>query len=493
MRSLFLKIFLWFWLSVILISSALVVIALITHSNSDKAEWQNQAIVAAEAAQSVDVYEREGAAALKKHFESLPKRPMNAFLFDDQGREVLGNKPPKEAIQLAQSQFSLPALLLGPGSEITESTSPHYMPRPGGSNEQPSGAVPHALPPGAARNLASVKAEQVVGASGRRYTFLVVIPPLSVRTFLTFLGTDELVRLVVGLLLAGMFCLLLARHITAPVMRLRQTANKIAAGDFSARVVTATDKRKDEIGLLSQQFDQMAERVESLLADHKRLLSTVSHELRSPLTRLSVAAALLRQCPEEEKLEYLNRIELETEQLNKLISQLLALSRIESGVDASSRAEIVDLVSLVQEVAADGNFEAHARSCSVAVRALDPCVTTGNADQIRGAVENVVRNAIRHTKTNSEVEISMLRREGAPSAKAVVRVLDHGTGVPEADLKKIFLPFYRVPSPDGPDSDGSGLGLAIVERVARTHGGSVRAINAAEGGLLVELELPLSS
>jgi two-component system sensor histidine kinase CpxA len=337
-----------------------------------------------------------------------------------------------------------------------------------------------------------VKTEQVVGASGRRYTFLVVIPPLSVRSFLNFLGRDELLRLAVGLLLAGVFCFWLARHITAPLMRLRQATNKIEAGDLSARACAGRNKRKDEIGLLSQQFDQMAERVESLLSDHKRLLSTVSHELRSPLTRLSVAAALLRLCPEEEKLEYVNRIELETEQLNKMISQLLALSRIESGVDARARQEPVDLVSLVQEVAADGNFEAQARSRSVAVGTLDPCVASGIADQIRGAIENVVRNAIRHTRANSEVEISMRRQEEAPTTRAVVQVRDHGPGVPEADLKKIFLPFYRVSSSEESDSDGSGLGLAIAERVARMHGGAVRAINAPGGGLLVELELPVS-
>jgi len=496
MRSLFLKIFLWFWLSVILISSTLVVIALITHSNSDKAEWQNQAIVAAEAAQSVDIYERQGAAAVKKHFESFPKRPMNAYLFDDQGREVLGNNPPRQAIQLAKKEFSLPTLLLGRGAENHEATPPQYLPMsPRGTNDQTPKSVPLAVPSFASGESAPavVKATQVTGASGRRYTFLVVIPPLSVRTLLTFIGAGALARLVVGLLLAGVFCFWLARHITAPLMRLRQAANKLEAGDFSARACVGRNKRKDEIGMLSQQFDQMAERVESLLADQKRLLSTVSHELRSPLTRLSLAAALLRQCPEEEKLEYVNRIELETEHVNRLISQLLALSRIESGVDAGSRGETVDLVSLVQEVAADGNFEAQARCRSVAVGSLDSCVTTGNADQIRGAVENVVRNAIRHTRENSEVEISMARQETMPNPRAVVRVLDHGPGVPESDLKKIFLPFYRVVSSDESDSDGSGLGLAIVERVARTHGGTVRAINAQGGGLLVELELPLSS
>jgi len=228
-----------------------------------------------------------------------------------------------------------------------------------------------------------------------------------------------------------------------------------------------------------------------VLADHEWLLSTVSHELRSPLTRLSVAAALLRQCPEEEKLEYADRIELETEHLNKLIAQLLTLSRIESGVDMSSRKQTIDLTNLVQEVAADGNFEAQARSCSVSVGTLDLCVTTGIIDQIRMAIENVVRNAIRHTEVNSHVEITVRKQGDPPNGAAVVGVRDHGPGVADSDLQKIFQPFYRASS-DGSNSECSGLGLAITERIARKHGGAVRAVNVANGGLLVELEFPLN-
>jgi two-component system sensor histidine kinase CpxA len=251
-------------------------------------------------------------------------------------------------------------------------------------------------------------------------------------------------------------------------------------------------KRRDEIGVLSRQFDRMAERIQSLLADHEWLLSTVSHELRSPLTRLSVAAALLRQCPEEEKVEYVDRIELETEQLNKLIAQLLTLSRIESGVESASRKQRIDLTNLVQEVAADGNFEAQARSCSVSVGALDPCVTTGIIDQIRTAIENVVRNAIRHTRVDSDVVITVRKQGDPPNGAAVVGVRDHGPGVADSDLQLIFQPFYRA-SPDGSTSGGSGLGLAITERIARKHGGTVRAFNAPNGGLLVELEFPLNA
>ena len=131
--------------------------------------------------------------------------------------------------------------------------------------------------------------------------------------------------------------------------------------------------------------------------------------------------------------------------------------------------------------------------CGVFVGPVDACATTGVVDQIRRAIENVVRNAIRYTKAHSQVEIALRRQEAPPGATALIQVRDFGPGVPDSDLQKIFLPFYRVPSDDVSNSNGSGLGLAITERIVRMHGGSVRASNAKDGGLLVELELPMKT
>ena len=498
MRSIFLKIFLWFWLTVVLIVSILEIMSAVSRSNSEQAEWQNRVFVAGEAARAVDIYEQQGAAALREHLQHMPKRPLEIYLIDDHGNDVLGQKAPQQVIQFMHKDPAdpVPSLLLGPGPRVEKPNPPFsYVPKsPQGSTREPLTPVPIVVTPKAIGDHvpAAVRAERIRGASGHEYTFLAVIPPLSLKTLAASLSLEITLRLVAVLLIAGIFCFWLARHITAPVAQLRQAANKIALGDFSARASSTMPKRQDEIGVLGRHFDKMTERIETLLADHQRLLSTVSHELRSPLTRLSVAAALLRQCPEEEKLEYVDRIELETEHLNKLIAQLLTLSRIESGVDAGSRKETIDLANLVQEVAADGDFEAQCRSRSVSVGAVDPCVVTGIGDQVRRAIENVVRNAIRHTKANSEVEITLRRRGTDPASTAVVQVRDHGPGVPDAELEKIFLPFYRVSSPDELNSEGSGLGLAITERIARTHGGTVRAANAPDGGLLVELELPVT-
>jgi two-component system sensor histidine kinase CpxA len=235
----------------------------------------------------------------------------------------------------------------------------------------------------------------------------------------------------------------------------------------------------------------MAEWIESLVRGQQRLFGDISHELRSPLARLSVAEGLLRQCPPEERTEYLDRIVLEVEHLDQLIGQLLTLARIDSGAD-SSRAERVELSSLIQEVAVDGNFEAQAKSCSVKIDSTDVCTTTGAREQLRRAIENVVRNAIRYTQPSTGVEIT-LRKQSAPAlSRAVIQVRDHGPGVSSEHLEKIFLPFYRIAAISGEPSGGAGLGLAITERIVRMYGGSVSATNALDGGLIVNLELSLT-
>ena len=498
MHSLFLKIFLWFWSSVVLVSLTTALIAAITQSNFQSGAWQNQAFLDIEAARSVEIYEREGAGALKKHFEDLPKRPLYAYLLDEHGTEVLGQKLPEQAIRFMHEEFdkSLPTLLLGPAKAEETSNPLRYAPLPPKvAPGQPLRVAPIPEHPKDVRRsgLILVAADQVVGPSGRRYTFLVAIPPLSIKTLLTSFRISIVAQWGAGLFLVGIFCFWLARHITRPVVQLREAAGQIADGHLSTRVPPALHGRRDEIGLLGQHFDRMAERIESLVAGQQRLLSTVSHELRSPLTRLSLAAGLLRQCSQEEIVEYLDRIEFETEQLDKLIAQLLTLSRVESGADAGLVKEEIDLAGLIQEIAVDGNFEARARSCMVCVGPVESCVTTGVPDQVRRAFENVVRNAIRYTKAHSQVEITMRREGESPSATAVIQVRDYGPGVPDTDLAKIFQPFYRVPSSDGSTTTGTGLGLAITERIVRMHRGAVRAVNAPEGGLIVELTLPLKA
>jgi two-component system sensor histidine kinase CpxA len=290
--------------------------------------------------------------------------------------------------------------------------------------------------------------------------------------------------LVVGV--SGLICFVLARHITTPLFELSRGAATLAVGDLTARVSANVRNRPDEIGQLGRDFDRMAERLQSLVGSHKRLLGDVSHELRSPLSRLLVALGLARRASAEEVPELLDRIGLEARRLDGLIGQLLTLSRIESGSHATA-ASAIDLAALVREVVSDADFEARAQSRRVLVTAVEECTVSGFEELLRSSVENVVRNGVRFTREGTAVDVS-LRRE---RERAVIRVRDHGPGVPDTMLSKIFLPFQRGQTTHGTLNEGSGLGLAIAQRAVAANGGGIAAINAADGGLIVEIEFPL--
>ena len=218
----------------------------------------------------------------------------------------------------------------------------------------------------------------------------------------------------------------------------------------------------------------------------------ISHELRSPLARLSVALDLARKRAGQAAAGDLDRIEREAKRLNEMVGQLLALSRWESN-GGRQRAETFDLAALVREVAADADFEAQGRNASVVVAEADACGMKGTPQLLRSAVENVVRNAVRYTAEGTAVKISLRRLSDGGAAEAVITVKDEGVGVPEESLRDIFRPFYRMDDSRTRETGGTGLGLAITERAVRLHGGTVTASNAPGGGLLVELRLPLAA
>ncbi len=286
--------------------------------------------------------------------------------------------------------------------------------------------------------------------------------------------------------LAGaIFCYFLSRYLTRPLQQLSEAATGIAEGRLETRVHPSLRKRRDEIAGLARNFDRMAERLEAMVTGQRRLLAEVSHELRSPLSRLIVALSLVKQGPPDEADENLARIGLEARRLDTLIGQLLTLTRIDSGVDRGSPARF-DLTNLAQEVASDADFEGRARNRRVVLQRSDACIMDGFEEQLRSGVENVVRNAVRHTAEGTNVEIS-LERSGE---RALLRVRDYGSGVPQNMLAEIFQPFRRVA---GGNSDGAGLGLAIAERAVSINRGSIRASNAPGGGLVVEIDLPLAA
>jgi two-component system sensor histidine kinase CpxA len=273
---------------------------------------------------------------------------------------------------------------------------------------------------------------------------------------------------------------------------LRSATQKLANGELSARAGAIGARRRDEIAELVRDFDAMAERLENLVNAQSRLLNDISHELRSPLARLSVALGLARQRTGPEAAGNLDRIELESNRLNELIGRLLALARMEGGDQAAQTFPVL-VGELVCDIAKDATFEAQGRKCRVKCEISQDAVVMGNPALLHSAVENVVRNATRYTGENSDVEIQVERRETGNGAEAIVRIADRGPGVPEASLEKLFRPFYRLDDARGRRTGGVGLGLSITERAIRLHGGSVRAANRAGGGLVVEIRLPATA
>jgi two-component system sensor histidine kinase CpxA len=312
------------------------------------------------------------------------------------------------------------------------------------------------------------------------------------RSFLwSLLGRDKEVRLFVFLPVAGIICYLLARTFTAPLAHLRRISRQIAAGDLTARIGTSLGKPGNEIGDLARDFDHMAERMEGLVNGQKRLLLDISHELRSPLARLNLALELAKNRFNAEEDPHLARIGRESERLNALIGQLLSLTRSE-GFVINGETPQLPLDALIVEVIGDVDFETRGRGCGVEMRAVAPLVVVGSRELLRQAIENVVRNGAYYTPVNTRVQVELFSACEHGASWAVIRVCDHGPGVPEEKISQLTEPFFRVAEARERNSGGTGLGLAIAQQVVQQHGGSLHFQNNSEGaGLIVDIRLPL--
>ena len=298
-------------------------------------------------------------------------------------------------------------------------------------------------------------------------------------------------RVVVVLLITGLVCFALARYLATPVTRVRRAAQQIARGDLTARAAEKQARGRDELSGLTRDFDAMAERLEALVTAQTRLLGDVSHELRSPLARMNLALELARRGDATKKDAALDRIQRESARLEELIAELLTLSRLETGLKLREGVPLVNVAELARDVAADADFEAARRQVRVTLSTeLESAPVRGDSELLRRAIENVARNAVRHTDEGSTVEMT-LDREGDCWT---LSIHDHGPGVPETEMASIFQPFYRVESARerSINENGTGLGLAIADRAARAHGGRIGARNALGGGLIVQIDLPVA-
>lgn len=458
------KIFLWFWLGIVAVGGTLVLLTEITHSRAkDDALWRERygPRVDLWARQATQILESDGTAALRKYIASFDVPPSRRnYLFDASGHEVLGQDVPPPVLKVLSA--------VGDAAN----TEQRFF------------------------RQDRIIAEKIISPAGRAHVVIVAFPQPSLlyAPLVDFLSEDlgrgGVIRLAAILAVAGALCFWLARQITSPIDKLRAATRELANDHLATRVDKTILSRGDELADLGNDFDRMAERIETLVSAQRRLLSDVSHTLRSPLARLNVALGLARQQANPEVLDHLDRIERETDRLNKLIGQLLTMARVESGLDHGAQ-KIFDLGMLVEEVAADGDYEARSRQRVVQLRQPAPCMVEGVREMLRTAVENVVRNAVHHTAERTPVEIGLECVDVGRDQRAVITVRDHGAGVPEAALGELFTPFHQVTDSAQRPADSTGLGLAITARAFRLHGGAVAAANAPGGGLVVTLQLPM--
>jgi signal transduction histidine kinase len=289
---------------------------------------------------------------------------------------------------------------------------------------------------------------------------------------------------IVGGLLASLLCAAgLAWYVAKPIRQLRGAFDAAADGNLEVRIGERMGKRNDELADLGHDFDRMTGHLRALMDGQRRLLHDVSHELRSPLARLQAAIGLARQQPARLE-DSLQRIEREGERMNRLVGELLTLSRLEAGVGAP--LERVDLGELIGDLVADARYEAIGKSITVNCQNPAKFFVRANGELLHRAIENVVRNALRYSPVGGVVSVAL---SSLGAGLCQIEITDQGPGVPGSDLEAIFTPFFR-----GTDQgEGYGLGLAIARRVLTAIDGKIHAENAVDRGLRVVMKLPTTA
>lgn len=446
----FLKIFVWFWLAMAMIVGAVVGVYFATRSAPLQEQWRTfiGEEIDLNSETAVQIFENEGTKGLEEYLARMKtRRRVNSIGFFDRNHSLIaGDLQYGEIEPLFKS--------------VAESGQTEFVRLP----DKTYGA------------------KLLRTESGDEFIYVLELhrfraPPINTET-LVF--SALLVIAIVSLV-----CYALASYISAPISRLRRATQSFAAGNLEARVSVPSGQKGDEIAELSRDFNEMGERIGSLITAEKRLTQDISHELRSPLARMNIALELARNSANEETMPQLNRLSLESERLNDLISQLLTLSKLESGTDEFEK-QIVNLTTVVMQTADDADFEARGNKKSVELGETQKALVFGNETLIRSAIENVLRNAVKYSPENKPVKVSIKNN----AKNSVVCIEDAGGGVPEDEIENIFKPFYRVHQARERKTGGNGIGLAITSRAMKNHNGTITAKNTIDG-FLVELTFPL--
>ncbi len=327
---------------------------------------------------------------------------------------------------------------------------------------------------------------QLRDANGQVYTLLSASrrPP---RTLLAPGPQGVGLRLGVAAVISALLSVLLARYLAAPLGHLSRASRQLATGDLTVRVGAILDQRKDEFGQLALDMDEMAGRLQASQQANQRLLRDVSHELRSPLARLRVALEIARNKDQSLVAAELNRIELESERLEKLVDEVLSLLR-ESSAPQELKLLHFDLAEMLQDLANTVNYEVADDGEQIELCLQAPLTLEADQELLWRVFENLLRNALLHSGGSGNIQISAKQ---VSSNELQVSVSDSGPGIAETHISRIFEPFYRVDEARNRSSGGHGLGLAIAASAVRRHGGRISASNRQGGGLEVLVSLPV--
>lgn len=455
MRSLLLRIFLSFWLIIIVtVSTAGVAGFLYAERMRDAIENFEIGDTLLDASAALDAGGREGLADWVR--DNQKSRTIAIFVLDERGHDILDRRVPFGLTRAFRRHREHPRM------HILDDRDPGNLRR----------SRPH---------------PQLVAADGSVYTFFVAPSRASHSVWTT--ADARWLLFVIALLVSGIVSYFLATAISGPVRKLRNATVALADGDLDVRVAESVGKRRDEFGMLGRDFDSMAENLQQAATRQTELSRNISHELRSPLARIRVAVELAKQkngdMPEFERLDH------EAERLDALIGQILSYTKLHTSPDTNPAP--IEIDELIHEVVENVNYECKADGIdgvSVVAQIDASPVTLGHADAMTSAIENIVRNAVHHSPPDSEVKIYLSQDK----EHVLIDVRDSGPGVDEGDLQRLFEPFFRTrESAESKDVRGTGLGLAIAERAVAVNGGTISARNHPDGGLLVRILLPLGS
>ncbi len=451
MRKLYWKIFLSFWLATILI---ILTIAWITSEIAQRSSGPlgERIFMDSYANAAVATYETGSKTALIKWLQqSGLSHGMNLYLLTSKG-EIIGEGTP-------------PATVKAMSNNLLEGN----------------------LDAGVAKFGQALISHEIFSTSGTIYR-LVAVSEKPLVHFVHIPWAGLTLRILIAIFISGLICYLLSIYFTQPLEALGRAARLIAKGKLSTRVGKIAGHHNDELTELSEEFDSMAEKLETLMLSKERLLQDISHELRSPLARLQVAIELGHQKTQGKAEHEFQRMELECLRLNNLISEILDYARLDKSTNTTKKT-LIDMPNLIRQTINDANYEFSPLSPRVSLGELHPCELMVDERLIHRAIENILRNALNYSPPGAVVTVSLYCMD--EHNQTLIDIEDQGPGVPEGELSKIFNPFYRVDTSREKSTGGYGLGLAIAKQAIKLHHGEILAKNREQGGLHVRIILPI--